>query len=425
MINNISKVTKDNLCTGCGTCVPMCPKRAIILTINHKKGVYTPQIDEKLCNNCELCLKVCPGHEVNFNSLNLEIFGKKPKNQVLGNYLNCYSGHSTNHNIRYNSSSGGLITQFLIYALNEGIIDGAIVTKMKNNNPLEPEPFIARTKDEIIEASKSKYCPVPVNIALNDILDEKENNKYAIVGLPCHIHGIRKAEIINKSIKEKIILKIGIVCNHTPTFLATEFLLKKIGIENKEIEKLDYRGMGWPGSMKIKKKNAEEEYIPHFSFFYWGVLLNSFFFPRRCTLCCDKICELSDASFADAWIHSYLEKDNYGTSLILSRDKFFEEVLNESNLNNQIKIKKIDEKLLIQSQSLYEIQKRSFAGIKLLNMLKIKTPSYNKNLMEPELYDYINTIIFFIRNSISSYPFWVNFYLFLIKKGSYYKSKLC
>ena len=35
---------------------------------------------------------------------------------------------------------------------------------MKKDNPLEPEPFIARTREEIIEASKSKYCPVPANI---------------------------------------------------------------------------------------------------------------------------------------------------------------------------------------------------------------------------------------------------------------------
>jgi coenzyme F420 hydrogenase subunit beta len=47
------------------------------------------------------------------------------------------------------------------FALEEGIIDGALVTRMKKDRPLEPEPFIARTREEIIEASKSKYCGVP------------------------------------------------------------------------------------------------------------------------------------------------------------------------------------------------------------------------------------------------------------------------
>jgi len=39
-------------------------------------------------------------------------------------YLNCYIGHSTDYNIRYNSASGGHVTQLSIFALEVGIIDG-------------------------------------------------------------------------------------------------------------------------------------------------------------------------------------------------------------------------------------------------------------------------------------------------------------
>jgi len=109
--------------------------------------------------------------------------------------------------------------------LENKIIDGAIVTKMKKDNPLEPETFIARTKKDIIESSKSKYCPVPLNIVLREIINSKEDEKFAIVGLPCHINGIINAEKINKKLKDKIIIKFGIFCNHTPNFLATELYL--------------------------------------------------------------------------------------------------------------------------------------------------------------------------------------------------------
>ena len=88
--NTISQVVKDNLCTGCGTCVALCPSNAITLTINEKKGVYIPVLDEDKCNNCGICYKVCPGHEVDFKELNLEIFGKEPEDILIGNYLNCY-----------------------------------------------------------------------------------------------------------------------------------------------------------------------------------------------------------------------------------------------------------------------------------------------------------------------------------------------
>jgi coenzyme F420 hydrogenase subunit beta len=223
----IAQVVKDGLCTGCGTCVALCPNEAIKLTINEKKGIYVPELDEEKCNNCGMCYNVCPGHSVDFKQFNLEIFRKEPENVLIGNYLNCYIGHSKDYDIRYNCASGGLITQLLIFAMEEKIIDGALVTRMKKDNPLEPEPFIARTREEIIEASKSTYCPVPANVALKEILNSKQEERFAVVGLPCHIHGIRKAEQINKSLKEKIYLHIGIFCGHAPNFLGTEYLFKK------------------------------------------------------------------------------------------------------------------------------------------------------------------------------------------------------
>ena len=194
--NTIESVVNDELCTGCGTCVGICPLSAVAIVKNNSKGIYLPQLDNERCNQCGICLDACPGHSVDFQQLNLDIFGKEPEDILLGNYLNCYVGHATDYEIRYNSASGGLVTALLIFALEEGLIDGALVTKMSEQNPLEPQPFIARTKEQIISAAKSKYCPVPANIALKEIL--KEDGKFAVVGLPCHVHGIRKAEAINK-----------------------------------------------------------------------------------------------------------------------------------------------------------------------------------------------------------------------------------
>ena len=423
----IAQVVKDNLCTGCGTCVALCPNEAIKLTINEKRGIYVPELNEEKCNNCGICYEVCPGHEVDFKGLNLEIFGKEPENVLIGNYLNCYVGYSTDHDIRYNSASGGLITQLLIFALEEGIINGALVTRMKKDKPLEPEPFIARTKDEIIEASKSKYCPVPANIALKEILESKEGKKFAVVGLPCHIHGIRKAEQINKKLKEKIVLHLGIVCNHTPTFLATEFLLKKMRIKKEDVTKLDYRGEGWPGGMKITTKEGNKIFVPHFSSGYWGIVFNSFFFPTRCTLCSDKICELSDVSFADAWMPELMKNDNVGTSLTISRNKISEEFLNKAALKGKIELKKVSEKVALQSQSLHAVKKRLKARIRILRMFGKKIPIYHQDLLNSSFSDYHHAFSFYSKNCfLSKRYFWsfIDLYRFLLERASYYKSKL-
>ena len=397
--NTTASVVKDSLCTGCGTCIALCPNEAIKLTINEKKGIYVPKLNEEKCNQCGICYKVCPGHEVDFKNLNLEIFGKEPEDILIGNYLNCYIGHSTDYDIRYNSASGGLVTQLLIFALEEGIIDGALVTRMKKDNPLEPEPFIARTKDEIIEASKSKYCPVPANMALKEVLESKEGEKFAVVGLPCHIHGIRKVEVINKKLKGKIILHLGIFCHHGVNFIGTKFLLRKLGIRKDDIAKFDYRGQGWPGKMLVELKDGNRKSTPH----YWTYPALYFFTPDRCMLSSDALAELADISFGDAWLPE-LSADKIGSSVIISRTKIGEQLLQRMREKNKVKLKPISVKKVVKSQkSILYFKKESLAARRKISQVRHKhIPSDNTSLLPAHMIDYILAISFMYPNQYAS-----------------------
>ena len=395
----ITQVVEDGLCTGCGTCVALCPNGAIKLAMDGKKGIYIPELNKEKCNNCGICFKVCPGHEVDFKTLNMQIFGKEPEDVLIGNCLNCYIGHATDYDIRYNSASGGLVTQLLIFALEEGIIDGALVTKMRKDKPLEPEPFIARTKEEIIEASKSKYCPVPANVALKEIL-KSGDGKFAVVGLPCHIHGIRKAEQINKELKEKIILHIGIFCNHTSNFIGTEFLLNKLKIKKEEVEKLNYRGEGWPGGMLIELKNSHTRFIP--PSIYWNSLFGlNFFTPSRCLLCSDGICELADVSFGDAWLPE-LSDDKIGKSIIVSKNEMGDKILQVMKSKSKIKLDGISAKKVIQSQAgmLYFKKKNLNTRSKLFKIVP-----KNNNLLEFDAMDCLLASFSYLNSYVSSKTF--------------------
>ena len=404
----ISQVAKNDLCTGCGICVSLCPNEAIKLTINEKEGIYMPELDEEKCNNCGICYKVCPGHEVDFKQLNLEIFGKEPEDVLIGNYLNCYTGHATDYDIRYNSASGGLITQLLIFALEEGIIDGALVTRMKKDNPLEPEPFIARTKEEIIEASKSKYCPVPVNIALKKILASKEEEKFAVVGLPCHIHGIRKAEQINKKLKERIVLHLGLLCSTTRNFLSQEYLFKKFNVKRDDVIKFDYRGEGWIGGMTITSKNGDK--IHSLLPIYYTQILRSYFVPLRCTLCSDQSCELADISFGDIWIPEFMD-DKIGTSAIILRNKISENILQNMISNKKIELNNLNRDKLIMSQ-MYPLHLKKThlnARIDLLKLFGKATPIYNQELLKPRAFSYLHGVLLYFYIFISSKRYLWNF----------------
>lgn len=413
MSNVITDVIPHGLCIGCGTCVAICPKNSLIIEVNKKKGLYEPRFIEENCSNCGICLEVCPG---------LGFIGDQHAEHV-----NYYISHSNSEDIRYNCSSGGLITQMLIFALEEKIIDGALVTKMKINAPLEPEPFIARTREEILEASKSKYCPVPVNIALKDIINSKKGQKFAIVGLPCHIVGARNAEKINKDLEKKIIFHFGLVCNHTPTFHATHFILDSYKLNSNKIKEIKYRGEGWPSGMNIKCQTGESLYLPQFHPDYWGVVFNTFFVPKRCGLCDDKECRNSDVAFADAWIPEIMLKDRLGCSIIVSRNVTINNLLNKANLKKVITLREVPEDVFLQSQSLSRVKRKAYARYLILNFFRKKTSLWNAPIPRCSFLDYITSIIFIINNYYFSEPCHfgiIRLYCKLVKKGSVAKNHI-
>jgi coenzyme F420 hydrogenase subunit beta len=340
-------------CTGCGTCAGVCPHNALEMIIDTKKGKYLPKLDASHCTQCGTCLSVCTRTTTDYDLLQQTFFGKKSKNRWLGNVAHCYLGYSTDPVLRRDSSSGGALTSLLLYALDQGIIDGALVTRMKPDDPLQPESFIARTKEELLAASKSKYCPVSANVALNDILHAKDGEKFAVVGLPCHIQGIRKAEMENNALREKIVLHFGLFCSHTLTFFGTDFLLSKHGIRKEEVKRIHYRGQGWPGVITIQLKDGSHLFLPMQSTL-WNVIGNSFFFtPTSCLMCTDLTSEFADISFGDPWLPSYRHQEHKGQSLLLTRTKQGEDVLQGACCKHYIETSSLSPNQVLQSQSKY------------------------------------------------------------------------
>lgn len=420
MSNNINQIVKSNLCTGCGTCVSLCPSKLIRIIIDEDKGIYLPKLDEFKCNNCGICLNVCPGREVDYKKLNLEFFGEQPNDLLIGNYLEIHIGHSKNYDIRYNSSSGGLITQILIDALESGLIDGALVSRMNEKNPLEPEPFIAKTKSEIIEAFGSKYCPIPTNVGLKEILESSNEEKFAVVGLPCHIHGIRKAEILDKKLKKKIKLHIGIFCGMVPNFNATTFLLKNLKIKKSEVKGISYRGRGWPGNLQIKLYDGTKKIIPYPK--YWGGFL-SFFFPMRCHLCYDWTSELADISFGDPWLSNITKRDKTGCSIIILKNKKATDFMNHINFKENLKLYRITSENVHKSQINSYLKKNDLKSrFKIFKTLNNKIPNYSVELSDPGYFAYFRGIRFYIEAKLGlKKQMWpiISLYNDILRFGSY------
>lgn len=383
----IQQIVEKQLCTGCGTCQAICPRNALTVSECQATGTYLPQLDASKCNQCGLCLKVCPGIEANFNEAYLDVFDQKLEHTFVGNYLNSYSGYATDEDIRYSSTSGGLITALSIFALETGAADGILASRTSVEDPLKPKPFIARNKQDVLSALGSKYCPVPTNLALKEIVEEPGN--YIAVGLPCHIQGLRKAQTYNKKLNSRISLVFGIVCNHTPTLFATKYLLRRHKISEEEIAKLEYRGKGWPGKLRVLMNDGSKYSIPFDSTYYWGMVFQRFFWTERCMVCGDKLCQLADIIFMDAWLPKF-SSDKIGTSLILTRTKKGEEFIAKAIEQKVVKLQKASLEDVLKSQRAQHSALRAAARRKALKYPLKNTFTYQGVEPKPTVFDLID-----------------------------------
>ena len=373
----VDGINKKYLCMGCGTCVSICPSNAIDMEI--KGGQYYPKLDKVKCVGCSKCVAVCPGISVSANSMADELWPSSKEDPRLGKFKSAFIGYSNDSKIRFEAASGGIATSLILGLMRRKIIDGAVLTRMSESDPLLPDSFVARTEEDVLAAQTSKYCPTSTAGLVRELKTTGEEGRFAFVGLPCQVHGVRKLQEQEEWAKKKIRLIIGIFCSHGLTFSGTRLILGKFARRYENIEKLQYRGKGWPGVFSVKYMNGEEFSISLDE--YWPPFFGPCFFtPYRCLTCHDLTSELADISLGDAWIKEIRENDNVGTSIIIVRAPFAEEMLNCMRQSNEISLKEISYERVIESQRGILARKKIGIGarLKLLSFLSKPVPKYDQ-----------------------------------------------
>lgn len=366
IVQNVNYTLNHELCTGCGICQSACPSTAISMVV--KKGRFVPLVNETKCNNakgCHRCHDVCPGLGIDLNRIAKEQFtDEQTKTDAwVGRYLKCFTGHSNNEEIRYHCASGGMVSQFLIFLLEKGYIDGALVTAFDSTNELLVNSYIAHNREEVLRAKGSKYAPVSLH-CMAQAIKEETGTRYVIVGLPCHIQGFRKLETIDRKFREKVAGYFAIYCSSGRTFYLTEHVFKERGIRKENLTYFAYRDEGCLGSLVAKQRHGisvannnsdtalyekDEVYKERYQSYYHP--LRSFFIPRRCLFCIDHYGELSDVCFGDIHIKPYKD-DKIGINSLVVRRKEWLDLLGEANKEGLITLDEIPVETLNASQQM-------------------------------------------------------------------------
>jgi len=293
----------------------------------------------------EICYKCSPEVNASYPEMNETVFGNaKPRSSMLGEYRRIAIAHMNDENVRRNGASGGMLTGTLLHLLETGKITGAVVLKMDPEHPWRAIPTIARTKEEILESSQSKYVVSPMNTILAEL--EKEKGELAYVGLPHQVFAIRKLQSIGHPSVESIRFILGPFFGNELYGSAVKSFLRKFGSSTKDVASLSYREGEWPGNMAANLKDGRKVRMPKFHANY----LIPFHITKSSLLSHDLTNEFTDLSGGDAWAPVYEERGK-GFSMLIVRTQQADTIIREMEESGKIWIQDISEEEAINMQS--------------------------------------------------------------------------
>lgn len=248
--------------------------------------------------------------------------GDRRDSVLWGPHVALRSGHATDPDTRFASSSGGALSAILAHLVENGTVDAVIQTTADPGIPVGNATTISVDPAEIRDAAGSRYAPSSPLADLDARLAEyhETGRRFAFVGKPCDVVALRAWMRRDPEVAAAFPMLLSFFCAGVPSRAGAEAVLAALGTDLADTRSFRFRGMGWPGrATAVTRDGAELSMSYHES---WGRILSRHV-QHRCKICADGTGVDADIVCADAWesdAEGYpLFEEADGTSLIVSR----------------------------------------------------------------------------------------------------------
>ncbi|MEI6854629.1 MAG: Coenzyme F420 hydrogenase/dehydrogenase, beta subunit C-terminal domain [Acidimicrobiaceae bacterium] len=287
-----SEVVTSGLCTGCAACVVACPHD--VLDYETANGVYKPwhlDIDGGRDNcthgetGCTLCTRACPRFRNWESEIDTHKFARERTDDEVYGIGDVLLAKSTDESILDNGQDGGVVSTLLIYALENDIIDAALVSGLEGDGTTwRAEPRVATTRQDVLDTAKSRYT-YSANLLAYPKAVEGGAERIALVGMGCMASapGAMQSRKAGK-IARRLGFTIGLLCSKTfDDAIFEELFEAKYNIKRADIKKMNIKGV-----FQIWTNDGEFHEVP---------LKEAHAFTREgCTHCPDFAAEHADIS---------------------------------------------------------------------------------------------------------------------------------
>ena len=199
----LEDVIQKNLCVGCGACIDLCP---YFKTHIGRTTMLFP---------CDLptgrCYAFCPKAEVDLDALARQCWGKPYDADPIGHYLHVITARAGERMSRGSFQAGGSVSAIMTFALENGMIDSAVLTDREG---LVPLPRLVSRREDVIKCASSKYMAAPTLAALNRAVREG-HGRIGVVGTPCQVTALgqmRSNPLGQPDFSDPVSLVVGLFC---------------------------------------------------------------------------------------------------------------------------------------------------------------------------------------------------------------------
>ncbi len=213
-------------------------------------------------------LAVCPGVGLSHNDLPPD--SDPDLATAWGPVLEVWEGHAADSEIRFAASSGGAATALALHGLVEHDMYGVLHIAAREDVPYLNRTVLSTTRAELLAATGSRYAPASPCDRLDLVRDGPRPS--VVIGKPCDIAALARIRTVDPDLDDKVGLTVAIFCAGTPTTRGTFEMLERMGIDPGQVDRVRYRGRGWPGAARAESDRGGETRIGELTYEEsWGI----------------------------------------------------------------------------------------------------------------------------------------------------------
>ncbi len=220
-----AEVLDRDLCSLCGACVGMCPYLIAY------KGRVVPLDECKISEG--RCYAFCPRTPTDLDLLSESVFGAPYDAGAIGTVKEVVIARAASDGVRSRAQYGGTVSALASFALDEGLIDSAVLTS--SDHDILPGGLLARDAEQVLGCARSNFVAAPTLAAFNQEAGREDVRNIAVVATPCQalaLAKMRASPLENRNNIDKLALVIGLFCTWALRYQEfVRFLAEKVPLD--------------------------------------------------------------------------------------------------------------------------------------------------------------------------------------------------